>query len=212
MAEDTTAPTDVVATPPATPPPKADAEEGRVNYKEIVGLRKETREATAKVSELTDLVRQLVGTKSEPAKTESVPVARTSEPDAVTKLRNELAFKDQLAEAGVNTAGQRATLTKLWSMDNPSDGAAWIKATAESLGIKLGGAVADKAPKAGAASDQGDPAGNRPPSGAVDDLRKMSPAEIKALGPEKVFELASRITNGGGVSRHFANIKRAHEK
>lgn len=188
-----------------TTPKPADAVEGTISHKEIVGLRKESRE-------LIDLVKKLVAVQAAPASPTAPPAASSGEDvgDRIrAEFRAEIDFKDQLIEAGV-TKSQRTVLARLWAAEKPADVGTWLDTTMSSLGIKQG-APEVKVVVPTTPSDQGDPAANRGQGGVNDDIRKMTPSEIKTLGPQGVKQIIDRITNGGGVSRHYANIKRAHD-
>lgn len=200
-------------TPATGSPPKSDGVEGRIDYKEVVGLRKETRETISKVDALAASVAQLIqklgasGTESSTTTVTSTPA--TGADDAVKQVTALMEFKDHLTELGVTSTKQRTALTNLWKAEKPSDVGPWLKETTEALGLKLG--TQDKPPIT-TPSNQGTPKLPGNSNGAPDSVLTMTETEISNLTPAQIMESLNKATGKSRGSNPYQNIKRAHEK
>ncbi len=215
-------------TPPASPPgagnpPGSDGP--RIDYKEIVGLRKETRE-------LVDTFKAFLASEQErraqkaaakaggtiPPPPASTPPANGAAPsDEVQALRAEIAFKDALADAGVTDSKKKSALTRLWATEKPADVGSWLTQTMEDLGISSANArpsappVTDKPvltpSNAGGAPVRGDVMAGVPKS-----IFEMPDSEIQKLSPQQIHELVRQSTQGSTKPNPYSNIRRSHEK
>jgi len=131
------------STTPATTA-AAVSDEPLLNKKEIVELRKETRETR-------DLVKQFLAKVDGalPAASPATTSASKSDTptDDIKALRAEMAFKEAVADIGIPlTRDQRQKLWKLHQAESPPDVGAWLNETVAAFGMKPGAATAPTTP------------------------------------------------------------------
>jgi hypothetical protein len=190
----------------ATPAQSAAAsDEPLVSKREIVELRKETRETKKAIDAVIDQLKKLVPTPK--AAPDSAPTVspRATPDDATAHRLRVLEFRETLTEAGITDKTQREWLSQQYVATNSDDPSAWLSGAIGALGITKpqtthpapGQSPPPVQPSAPPSSNSGPPAGSRPAYGNQSVL-DMDPSVYRALPKEEKDKLHRAFLSGPG--------------
>ncbi len=208
---------------PATQEQKPDgapkqAEEWR-NKDEIVKAIKDSREAKKvglEVAAKLDQVLSYLQPKTESPSTEE-PKGRVRAADAmdeVTKLRQELAFKDAIDDVDVPlTKGQKSHLKRLYNAERPTDVADWLGSAIDELGLR---AVKQDSKPVESPTEPAPKIPNSPQPGLdrkshlPDDIMKLPPGVTKGMAPNDLKNMWKKyLTQTGDDGNEHVLSKRS---
>lgn len=199
---------DATGTPPATSAPRSD--EPVLNKQELVDARKEIREAKKSIDAMLTALQQKVQPPSPPAKPE--PATADAAMNELKALREEMRFKDALAEKGISDPKQRKLLTRLYQGERPPDLDSWLSETLGDLGPGHTASPPAATPTIAAPSapsDSGPPAS----SGSRDipmDPARIPQSVVDAMTPEQAVDWWKRYKRQSGQFVHpFAHAKKS---
>lgn len=181
------------------------AEEWR-NKDEIVKAIKDSREAKRvgqEVAAKLDQVLAFLQPKTEsPVTEEGKPRVRAADAmDEVTKLRQELAFKDAMDDVDVPLSkGQKSNLKRLYNAERPVNVSDWLASAIDELGLKKPEKPAEPAAEPAPKVPNSPQPGLDRKSHLPDDILALPPGVTKTMSPTDLVNMWTKYMNstGGG--------------
>lgn len=188
---------------PAVPAPVAAPAEPRIDHKEIVGLRTETRELHAAVMELLK--------KSGAATAAPAPAAAPADPAAMAAIEGikfTLDLERALRKHGVPDGPVADLITAAATAAKPADLAAYVAQYAK---IGSGTPPAPVVPTATAPSNTGPPAANPSTASIPDNPLEWSPDVLAKFTPDEFHQALAKYEQKSGRGNPFASMRQRAE-